>query len=188
MPMSHFIKIHPLVLEQNHAPETERRRQKDRQTQSVSSVLPHFVHIVQRTHNHDSPLKHQLTNAIWGNNCCLFWESYNTHKYMLQANWRVIDCYSTCFIKFTLVLKKLPWHILVNDGHMLLNTRNFIRGYIMNIHTVLQIHYGGFTSYTKIKLIPHQREIFRFNKFKRRRSAHARIKNIFLRIRPSGIN
>jgi hypothetical protein len=34
----------------------------------------------------------QLVNAVYGNKCCLFSESYETHKYTLWTNYSVIEC------------------------------------------------------------------------------------------------
>jgi hypothetical protein len=40
------------------------------------------------THLH---YKDQLVNVVKGNNRCLFWESCETHKYTLRANYRVSE-------------------------------------------------------------------------------------------------
>jgi hypothetical protein len=48
--------------------------------------------------NNSLHYKVQLVNAVYGNYCCLFWASYETHKNTLWANCRVTDYESRWYV------------------------------------------------------------------------------------------
>jgi hypothetical protein len=51
----------------------------------VKPVFNKSVHIKENTTLHH--YKDQFVNTVLGNNPCLRWESYETHKYKMQTYW-----------------------------------------------------------------------------------------------------
>jgi hypothetical protein len=49
------------------------------------------IHLSQRKHN-DSPPQRSAGHTVQRSNWFLFWESHETHKFILQAKCRVTDC------------------------------------------------------------------------------------------------